>query len=92
MAQRNIPTVDLSDFQAGGAARDRMVQTLGEGLVEFGFLNVEGHGVDPQLIRRAYALWQQFFELPDEVKRKYAGTAGGARGYQNPARGRLAAG
>jgi isopenicillin N synthase-like dioxygenase len=84
MAQRNIPTVDLSDFQAGPPgtkARDRMVQTLGDGLVEFGFLNVEGHGVDPALIRRAYALWQQFFELPDEVKRKYAGTAGGARGY-----------
>jgi isopenicillin N synthase-like dioxygenase len=77
---RNIPTVDLADYLAGGAsARDRMVETLGEGLVELGFLNVEGHGIDPDLIRGTYELWQRFFELPDEVKRRYSGA--GARGY-----------
>jgi isopenicillin N synthase-like dioxygenase len=79
---RNIPTIDLADYLAGdAAARDRMVRTLGDGLVEFGFLNVEGHGIDPDLIRGTYGLWQRFFELPEEVKNRYSGVGGGSRGY-----------
>jgi isopenicillin N synthase-like dioxygenase len=81
-AARNIPTVDLNDYTSGdGAARARLIETLGEGLSEFGFLNVEGHGIDSSLIRGTYDLWKRFFELPDEVKRRYAGVEGGARGY-----------
>lgn len=81
-AVKNIPTVDLNDYTSGGAApRSRLIETLGEGLREFGFLNVEGHGIDSSLIRGTYDLWQRFFALPDEVKRKYAGVEGGARGY-----------
>lgn len=79
---RNIPTVNLNDYTAGDAqARQRMVRTLGEGLQEFGFLNVEGHGIDSSLIRGTYGLWKRFFELPEEVKRKYSGIEGGARGF-----------
>src|SRR5436305_359312 len=81
-AVKNIPTVDLNDYTSGGgASRSGLIETLGEGLREFGFLNVEGHGIDPSLIRGTYDLWQRFFELPDGVKRKYAGVEGGARGY-----------
>jgi isopenicillin N synthase-like dioxygenase len=77
-----IPTIDLADYTAGGAAaRSRMVKTLGEGLVEFGFLNVEGHGVDTSAVRATYQLWQRFFQLPEEVKRQYAGIGGGSRGF-----------
>ncbi|HTG32787.1 MAG TPA: 2-oxoglutarate and iron-dependent oxygenase domain-containing protein [Thermoanaerobaculia bacterium] len=79
---KNIPTVDLNDYTAGdAAARSRVIETLGQGLSEFGFLNVEGHGIDSSLIRGTYDLWKRFFELPDEVKRRYAGVEGGARGY-----------
>lgn len=81
-AVKNIPTVDLNDYTSGdAAARSRLVETLGEGLSEFGFLNVEGHGIDPSLIRGTYDLWKRFFELPDGTKRRYAGVEGGARGY-----------
>lgn len=81
-AVKNIPTVDLNDYTSGGgASRSRLIETLGEGLQEFGFLNVEGHGIDSSLIRGTYDLWKRFFELPDGVKRKYAGVEGGARGY-----------
>ena len=77
-----IPTIDLADYTAGDAAsRSRMVKTLGEGLVEFGFLNVEGHGIDTAAVRATYQLWQRFFQLPEEVKRQYAGIGGGARGF-----------
>ena len=78
---RNIPTIDLEAYHRGDEPRRRMVQTLGDGLVEFGFLNVEGHGVDLDLVRRDYALWRRFFELPDATKRKYVVGQGGARGY-----------
>ncbi|HEY9422436.1 MAG TPA: 2-oxoglutarate and iron-dependent oxygenase domain-containing protein [Thermoanaerobaculia bacterium] len=79
---RNIPTVDLNDYTSGdGATRSRLIDTLGEGLREFGFLNVEGHGIDSSLIQGTYELWQRFFELPDDVKRRYAGVDGGSRGY-----------
>jgi isopenicillin N synthase-like dioxygenase len=79
---KNIPTVDLNDYTSGdAAARSRLIETLGEGLSEFGFLNVEGHGIDSSLIRGTYDLWKRFFELPDATKRRYAGVEGGARGY-----------
>lgn len=81
-ATQSIPTVDLSDYASGDAgARDRFVRTLGGGLREFGFLNVEGHGIDQPLIRRVYDLWKRFFEMEVEEKRRYTGAQGGARGY-----------
>lgn len=79
---RTIPSIDLSDYTAGSAGeKERLVRTLGEGLQEFGFLNVEGHRIEPSLIRSTYDLWKRFFELPDEVKRQSAKVQGGARGY-----------
>jgi isopenicillin N synthase-like dioxygenase len=81
---RTIPTLDLADYTAessGSDTRSRFVQTLGEGLTEFGFLNVEGHGIDASLVRSAYELWERFFRLPDATKRQYAGIGGGSRGY-----------
>jgi isopenicillin N synthase-like dioxygenase len=79
---RTIPTIDLNDYTAGDrSARSRFVQTLGEGLVEFGFLNVEGHGIDASVIQGTYELWQRFFALPEEVKKKYAGVGEGSRGF-----------
>lgn len=82
MSQRTIPTIDLSDYTTGSEAeRKEVVAILGEGLREFGFLNVEGHRIDPGLIRRTYDLWQRFFELPEDVKARYSGVEGGARGF-----------
>ncbi|HYG61731.1 MAG TPA: 2-oxoglutarate and iron-dependent oxygenase domain-containing protein, partial [Thermoanaerobaculia bacterium] len=82
MSQRQIPTVNLSDYTAGdAAARARLIQTLGDGLREFGFLNVEGHGIDSELIRGTYQLWKRFFALDEPTKRQYSGIEGGARGF-----------
>lgn len=79
---RTIPTIDLSDYTSGdAAARKQFIQTLGEGLQEFGFVNVEGHGIEPSLIRGAYGKWNDFFHLPAEAKRRYSGVEGGARGF-----------
>src|SRR5262245_22796007 len=81
-ATLSIASVDLNDYTTGDdTARARLVETLGDSLRETGFLNVGGHGIEQGLIRDTYRLWQQFFELPEEVKQKYAGVVGGARGF-----------
>ena len=79
---RAIPVVDLRDYRSGsGAARTRFVETFCSGLGEFGFTVVEGHGIDPELIRRAYAHFETFFALREESKRECSGVAGGQRGF-----------
>ncbi|MEM6454799.1 MAG: 2-oxoglutarate and iron-dependent oxygenase domain-containing protein [Acidobacteriota bacterium] len=82
MTAATIPTIDLADFHhADPNQRSAFVRTLGEGLEHFGFLTVEGHGVDHAVIRRVYEAFETFFALPDATKRRYAGVEGGARGY-----------
>ena len=74
-----IPTLSLANSHrdANGFAA-----ALGHSFEEFGFAVVADHGIDADLIARAWALTRAFFELPDTIKRRYllAGT-GGARGY-----------
>lgn len=78
-----IPTVDLRDFTSGDAdRRDTFVSTLGVGLETFGFVNVRGHGLDPALLDRAYAVARETFALPDAVKQRYETPHDGRqRGY-----------
>ena len=40
-----IPSIDLADYASGSSSRSQMIRTLGEGLREFGFLNVSGRWV-----------------------------------------------
>lgn len=79
----SIPVVDLRAYTEGGAAaRDAFVQTLGDGLSRLGFVAVEGHGVAPETLQRAYALARELFDLPGDVKRRYETPADGRqRGY-----------
>ena len=77
-----VPTVHLDDYTDGATdRREGFIRTLGEGFLEYGFLIVDGHGVDMEVVARSYDLCRELFALPDEVKRKYAGIEGGARGY-----------
>lgn len=79
---KGIPTIHLADYTEGDpGARGRMVRTLGEGLTEFGFLTVEGHGIEEPVIREVYALFRRFFALPESAKGVYSGIEGGARGF-----------
>lgn len=78
----SIPHINLRDYREGDAqTRAEFVQTLGKGLEEVGFLTVGGHGLDKANIEKSYAMFREFFALPDEVKRQYDKVAGGARGY-----------
>jgi isopenicillin N synthase-like dioxygenase len=79
---RHVPTLDIRQFDAGGPDRNRFVEQIGAAYREFGFCGIRGHGLAPKLIESAYACFQAFFALPDEVKMKYhVKGGGGARGY-----------
>lgn len=77
-----VPHISLKEYREGSASvRLKFVKTLGDGLCEFGFLTVSDHGVDKTLIDRAYALFQQFFALNEDIKQKYDCVPGNTRGY-----------
>ncbi|MCB1636128.1 MAG: isopenicillin N synthase family oxygenase [Xanthomonadales bacterium] len=75
----SIPTLDFQQFFSH---RDAFVAELGAAYRQFGFVGIRNHGLDPALIDQAYRVFQAFFALPEEIKRRYhlAGK-GGARGY-----------
>ena len=76
-----IPVVDFAAFHSS-RGRAAFVQELGQGLEEFGFVAVAGHGVSPKLLHRAYAGARELFGLPDTVKRRYErAEAARQRGY-----------
>ena len=80
----HVPTLDISRFSepANAADRDAFVAELGAAYREWGFAGIRGHGIAQSLIDDAYAVFAQFFALPEAVKRKYhVAGAGGARGY-----------
>jgi isopenicillin N synthase-like dioxygenase len=77
-----VPVFDLSDYTSCDTSlRSVAICTLGEALVDTGFVRVEGHQIDSRLIADSYALWRRFFALDDAAKRRYAGVEAGARGY-----------
>lgn len=77
-----VPRINLKDYREGAPAdRAKFIQTVGNGLKDIGFLNVTGHGLDPQLIENAYSLFREFFAMDESIKNKYDQVAGGARGY-----------
>jgi isopenicillin N synthase-like dioxygenase len=82
MAVQNIPVVDLGDWTAGGAARQRFVTAVGESLAEIGFFAVRNHGVPDALTHRAYEIAKAFFHQPADVKARYHDPAKkGQRGF-----------
>ncbi|MEM6731892.1 MAG: 2-oxoglutarate and iron-dependent oxygenase domain-containing protein [Myxococcota bacterium] len=83
MAEQTIPVADLTDFHSKDAAsRAQFSQVVGDALNDLGFFAVVNHGVDQELIGRAYAQAAAFFDQPDSVKSNYEDEAlKGQRGY-----------
>lgn len=79
---QSIPVVDLASFRGGAAARTAFVENVGRALTEIGFVAVEGHGISPDLVARAYGIAERFFSLDDSAKRRYEDFAlKGQRGF-----------
>jgi isopenicillin N synthase-like dioxygenase len=61
---------------------EQFAQDFGASFERFGFAMISDHGIDPDLIDRAWAMAKQFFALSEEEKRSYHLVGrGGARGY-----------
>ena len=75
----SIPTLDIQRFDTD---RDAFVAELGAAYREWGFAGIRNHGIPQAQIDAAYDVFQRFFALPEETKRRYhVPGSGGARGY-----------
>jgi len=68
---RRIPTVDFADLLGDKQQQERFVQAVGDSLKDIGFFALKNHGIDLDLIERAYAQSDVFFSLPKTTKQRY---------------------
>jgi len=82
-APQGIPSVDLSEFLSDDPQKQKkFVKELGAAYEGIGFVAVRNHGIPKALIDNLYDQIQQFFALPENVKKKYdIPGIGGQRGY-----------
>ena len=80
---RSIPRVNLQQFTVGSPEEQQaFVEHFGQGLMDFGFVTLTGHGIDRAVSRRAYDAATAFFDLPETVKSNYEfRQIGRQRGY-----------
>ncbi len=78
-----LPLIDIGPLKSGREADRKIVaDNMGTAAREIGFFYVVNHGIDAALIESAYQAAQDFFALPDEVKRGYyIGDSLNHRGY-----------
>lgn len=70
--EQTIPVVDLEKYESDDPeARQSFIESFGEGLREFGFVAVEGHDVPQAMVDDTYDVFEEFFDLEDDVKRQY---------------------
>jgi isopenicillin N synthase-like dioxygenase len=76
MELEQLPVLSLADEP------ERCAKAIGESFRRYGFALVRDHGLDPELVRRAWRLTEEFFALPEPEKHGHfiEGLAG-ARGY-----------
>lgn len=80
---KKVPELSLSQYIEGQALdRQDFIAQLFAGIQYFGFIILKDHPICSDLLKKAYQLSQEFFELPTEIKNKYVSAAGGGqRGY-----------
>jgi isopenicillin N synthase-like dioxygenase len=90
-ASNAVPVIDISGY-FGGSSREKLAiaRRIDAACRDIGFLVITGHGVPPDLIERTHVVSRAFFDLPEEVRRRYvAADPRSNRGYY--AEGTLAA-
>ena len=86
-----VPVIDISGYFGGSTAEKlRIARQIDAACREIGFLVVTGHGVPRDLIERTGQVSRAFFDLPEDLRRRYVAADPKAnRGYY--AEGTLAA-
>ena len=71
--------LSLKDFREDQRA---FSNKLGENFKEWGFCGLKDHGIDTDLLNETQELFKEFFDLPDDFKKKFfKPSLHGARGY-----------
>lgn len=80
-----IPIIDISSsLSEDRDARKATAGQIRDACMTAGFFLARGHGVSETLIADQFAWTRRFFELPDDVKQRYAvGTLPGHRGWES---------
>ncbi|MEY4066189.1 MAG: hypothetical protein RIR26_2397 [Pseudomonadota bacterium] len=80
---QKVSTLDIRAFTEGSSADKAMfIDTFGTGLKEYGFVVIEGHGIEHSLIQNCYSNARSFFDLSNTKKKEYiVAGGGGQRGY-----------
>ena len=78
-----IPSVDLREFLSEDPAiKQKFIDEIGKAYEEIGFVALKGHFLNDDLVSGLYEQVKRFFDLPEEVKKKYEIEGlGGQRGY-----------
>ena len=79
----NIPSVDLNNFLSDDQSlKNNFVKKLGKAYQEIGFVALKGHFLMDSDIKNIYKYIKAFFDLSDDIKRKYELEGfSGQRGY-----------
>ena len=74
-----IPEISLVSLQNQSESD---LKILKDALNSHGFFTIIDHDIDDSLLEESYSCAEEFFNLPEEIKMKYARPdIGGARGY-----------
>lgn len=73
MLYDEIPSLDLDDFTSGDTTRkQQFVRELGAAFSNIGFVAIKGHGLSEERRQQLYRTIEDFFQLPEDIKAKYA--------------------
>src|SRR5262249_57630410 len=86
---RDVPRIDLSDFEARKAA---IADELWQAASEIGFFQLVNHGIAQQQIDETFAMTERFFALPPDVKARYPLGKGTNAGWEYKSQGRPSTG
>lgn len=78
-----IPSVDLREFLSEDPKlKQKFINEIGKAYEDIGFVALKGHFLPDELVSSLYEEVRKFFELPEDVKKKYEVEGlGGQRGY-----------
>lgn len=78
-----VPELSLAAYTSGtDPEKRRFIDDLYRGLKDYGFITLVDHPISTDLLQKAYALSEQLFQSPRDVKEKYALRDNGfQRGY-----------
>lgn len=83
MDKNKIAHVDYLDYSQGSPeVRAKFIKNFGDSFSNMGFAIVKNHGVTAELRAQLFEVSKKFFELPDDIKKRYEDEAlHGQRGY-----------